>query len=831
MTNADPGPFGALLLRLRAAAGLTQEQLAARAGLSPKAIAALERGKRRSPRAATVELLANALGLEAPARAQFIAAAHDPSQGSSRWSRQPSGEPTPLIGRTAEQEIICQRLMYKGVRLLTLTGPAGVGKTRLALAAAARLAEDTDHFPTGVTLVDLAPIHDAHLVPPAIAHALGLADTAHPPLPVRLRDFLRERTHLLVLDNFEQVLPAGALLAELLASCAGLQMLVTSREPLQLQWEQTLRVPPLPVPDRSAPLPPLDALLAVPSVELFVKRAQGRRADFVLREQHAPLVAEVVAQLDGLPLALELAAARLDVLSLPTLARWLGDRLQLLESAAPDRPERQRSLEAAVGWSYDLLPDSERQLFRCLGVFVGRVSLNAIKTVASAVSEVRVAGAARATKPAASSGEAGKAERTLSRLLALAEKSLLLPVHLAELPWQQGGGEEAVENEEDAEPAFGMLETVREYAWERLAAAGELESARGAHAHYFLALAEQADAALRGSDQRACFLRLEREHDNLRAALRWLLDQEDPAERTAGLRLAAALGYFEVRRGYLTEGVRWLEEALARAPQTAGEAEEGDTAVHTRALLIAGAIHTMQDEFAQARVALEEALAQAERLQDPIDAAMALMYLGICAAFAGEVEKADHLLHEARRRWELLGDPGGLGQTLLYLGFAADRTGDVPVAAAHYTAALKHLETAGDAYLAGEVHNYLGVADWRRGDLRSAVEHIQAAVRIGVALRDRWLLARLLWTTETDALAQATGAKLGGWARQPGEQDVAGLRNLLAQGEEGELAAAYREGRALPFGKAAALALTLLEEAAETLPPQTPEEQSPLETA
>ncbi|HEV2460903.1 MAG TPA: hypothetical protein VGS80_21335, partial [Ktedonobacterales bacterium] len=626
-------------------------------------------------------------------------------------------------------------------------------KTRLALAAAEQLAEDTTapkRFPDGVPLVDLTPIRDPALVLGAIARAMGLLDTGSRPLLERLVEALAERRQLVVLDNFEQVLPAATQLAELLAACPGLALLVTSRVPLRLRWEQTLRLAPLPVPDLRAALPSWDALLAVPSVKLFVERARARRANFTYTEKEVPMVAQLAVQLDGLPLALELAAARLDVLSLSVLTRRLGDRLQLLTSEAPDLPERQRSLEAAVGWSCELLSAPERRLFRCLGVFVGRVSLDAIAAVVTMVA---------ATGPQADDGDARDAGRTLYRLLSLAEKSLVLPlpVRPADLGWQHGGQDgqggrpgqpgqqrrqvqcggiedtdEATddgEDEEDPEPAFGMLETVREYAWKRLTALGELEAARRAHARYFTVLAERADPLLHGCDQRAWYFRLEREHDNLRAALRWLLDQQDdPSERERALQLAGALGWFWYTRGNHREGVRWLEEALARVPAAeVGEAEVGSGAeggeapypehmtVRTRALVAAGRLLTEQSELARARAVLEEALTLAERRHDSAAMAEVHTYLGLSAITAGEVAEGTRLLQAALHRWEALGDPEGVGKTRFFLGSAADTTGDASVAASSYTDALRWLEAAGDAHLAGHVRCYLGALEWRRG--------------------------------------------------------------------------------------------------------------------
>jgi predicted ATPase/DNA-binding CsgD family transcriptional regulator len=717
-------------------------------------------------------------------------------------------QPTPLVGREGELATIHERLAEEATRLLTLTGPAGVGKTRLALAAAAQLAEDAARFPEGVVWVDLTPIRDPDLVLGGIAAAVGLLEVGARSLLERLEEALTGRRQLVVLDNFEQVLPAGVDLAALLSACADLTLLVTSRVPLRLRWEQALRVAPLPVPDPAAPLPPLEALLAVPSVELFVGRAQARRPDFALTAKQAPLVARLAAELDGLPLALELAAARLDVLSLSTLTRRLGNRLQLLASQAPDRPERQRSLEAAVGWSYDLLNADEQRLFRCLGVFVGRVSLSAIAAVAGDVAAV-------GTEP----GRAGDERRAFDRLVALAEQSLILP-----LPTSPD--EAAGEGDDDAEPAFGMLETVREYAEERLAAAGELDAARRAHARFFTTLAERADPQVRGRDQRSWYFHLEREHDNLRAALRWLLDQDGPEEREAALRLTAALGWFWFVRGYHAEGQRWLEEALARASDAA-------PALRARALVAVGALLWVQAECARARAALEEGLALAEQRQDPA-AAAALTHLGECAVLAGEVAEGIRLLEEALRRWEALGDPHGLGLALFYRGFTAAAAGDDAAAAACYTDSLQRFAAAGEAQGSGFVHCYFGVTEWRRGDLPRAVAHIRAGVRTSMVFRDRLILsyaaqataalvgahgepvarARLLGAT--DALAHATGATVA-WEGLPGAQDVAELRERLERGE-GEEGAAYWDGRGLPFGEVAAVALTALEEFVQASP-------------
>lgn len=736
-----------------------------------------------------------------------------------------AAQPLPLIDRTAELAAIRRQLVEEGVRLLTLTGPAGVGKTRLALAAAEQLAT---YFRDGVVLVDFAPIREPHRVVPAIAQALTFADTGPRPLVERLRDYLHERTVLLLLDNFEHVLSAASRLANLLAVGPHVAMLVTSRTPLHLRWEHVLRVPPLLVPQLT-PLPSLGDLAQVPAIAFFLERAHARRADFALSAALAPLVAQLVVHLDGLPLALELAAARLDALSVPLLVQQLGDRLQVLESPMPDAPARQRSLEAAVGWSYDLLGDEERLLFRCLGVFVGRVSLDAITAV---VADVRASnGVERHTE-----GDRVDEGRVLPELLSLVEQSLLLPARPVHPGWRQGGiGEEAADEEdEEAEPAFGELETVREYAAERLAEAGELEMARRAHAHFFLTLAERANAQLRGRDQRTWFFRLEREHDNLRAALRWLLDREDdPAERAAGLRLAGALGYFWWLRGYHTEGARWLEEALARAPYRE-QGDEGDpagTSVRTLALRWAGALLTLHGELERARAYLEEARSFAQQWHDPAGIALALTFLGQCGVYDADVERAVLLLEEALRGARTLGEPFHVGMALFFLGVATHARGHAVEASVHYAEALSLFKAAGDERVAGAVHVELGVIASQQGDLLSALRHLRAALEASERLRDRWLLSLgargalavvgvqsdpvglLRLVGAADALRQGTGGGRVPWESVGPDQTVAAL---LTNVPEGEREAAYREGRALPAAEVVHLALRLLDEAASS---------------
>ena len=499
---------------------------------------------------------------------------------------------TRLLGRAVELDTIEQRLIRDHVRLLSLTGPAGVGTTRLALEARVRL---SNGFPGGVTLVDLSPVRLPSRVLPAIAHELGLTDSGTRPLFERLQGYLRERELRLILDNFEQVLSAAGEIAELVAAAPGLSVLVTSRVSLRLRWEQTLRILPLPVPDLDTTIS-FEDLVQIPSIALFVERAQAQRSDYLLTEQQAELLTHLTRQLDGLPLAIELAAANMNTLPLAVIARQLDRHLQTLQWDAQDLPDRQRSLQAAIGCSYDLLPPSEQHLFRRLGVFLGRVALDAVEAVVGDVDE----------------------EIALAGMVSLAEKSLVLPV-------------QAQDN--DPEPSFGSLETVRQYAREQLSARGELDEASRAHAQYFVDLAERADPRLRRGGQEVWYSRLESELDNLRAALRWLLDHQ---EHEQALRLAGALGYFWWLRGYNTEAPQWLEETLDRAPEV-------DPAVRTRALLRAGLLLTYKGELQGSKSVLEKALALAVDRRDGADWAQALTYLGLVYAAAFVPDQGDTL--------------------------------------------------------------------------------------------------------------------------------------------------------------------------------------------
>jgi predicted ATPase len=473
-------------------------------------------------------------------------------------------QPTGLIGRAEELRTAQGQVLAPDVRLLTLIGPGGVGKTRLAVAVADSMRANAAF--SDVRFVDLAPLPEPTLVRSAIARGLGAPQSEDENAIESLGKYLGQRRMLVVLDNFEHVLPAAADVGDLLAECPGLVVLATSREPLHLRWERTLPLGPLAIPDPKH-LPALDRLAAVPAVMLFLERAHAADPAFVLATHNAAAVAELCVRLDGLPLAIELVAARAAQLGPAVVLERIARRLPLPASTMHDAPARQQTLRATLQWSVDLLDAAEQTLFRRVAAFAGGWSLDAAEAV----------------------GAWADVPDTLTGLTSLVDKSLI------QIYVQVAGSE-------SGELRFRMLETAREFALATLEASGEADTVRRRHAEYFAALAEQAAPRLQGSEQSTVAAQLEREQDNFRQALRWTLERDDAEVVDIGLRLAGALGWFWFLRGYPAEARDWFE-ALLRP--TAAPA----SAVRATALNAAGFRAIDHAEYAVASRFHEQALA------------------------------------------------------------------------------------------------------------------------------------------------------------------------------------------------------------------------------
>ena len=635
--------FTTWLKRQRRTLDLTQEEVAAKVGCALVTLQKIETGARR-PSKQMAERLARTLGIPAAEQPAFIACARatypDEAQPAPRTAARPrqaaapaprqhnlSQQLTSFIGREAEMGEVTRLLAT--TRLLTLTGAGGSGKTRLALEVAGGLVAG---FPDGVWWVDLARLGDPELVPQAVAAALGLRPEAGRPLLDQLADFLQRRHLLLLQDNCEHLIAACASFADaLLRSAPHLTILATSRQPLAIAGETIYRVPSLQIPDPAHP-PPLPELARIEAVRLFAERGAAVSPGFSVAHDNGPAVAMICQRLDGMPLAIELAAARLKMLSVEELAARLDDRFRVLTDGSRTAPARHQTLRATMDWSYGLLEEAERVVLRRLAVFAGGWKLGAAEAIC---------------------GGAGLRGEVLDLLAGLVDKSLVVAA------WQGRPGH------------YNMLETVRQYALERLKESGDEASLRQAHADYFLALAEQAEPELFSPEQNTWLARLEEEHDNLRAAFTRLRRQDDPQP---GLRLAGALWRFWEVHGHLAEGQAWLAEMLRRAGTAA------EPAVRARALLGAGVCAYHQRDNAASVAQLTESLQLYRALGDRQGVARALYYSGWLALERGAFAEARALLEESAAIRREIGDRQGLSWALGRLGAIALWQGDFTTA-------------------------------------------------------------------------------------------------------------------------------------------------------
>jgi predicted ATPase len=648
---------------------------------------------------------------------------------------------SPLIDREQELALVQDLLQREDVGLVTLTGPGGVGKTRLAIQVATDLASQ---FADGAAFISLAALKDPELVEPSVARALGVSEANGQALGERLLAYLRPRALLLLLDNTEHLLAAAPLATQMLDAAPRLKLLVTSREPLRVRDERVVPVLPLALPDAEQ-LPDLDRLSQVPAVALFVERVREVQPAFALTADNAQAIVEICRRLDGLPLALELAAARSTVLPPEALLARLEHRLPLLTHGARDVPQRQQTLRNTIAWSYDLLDESDKALFRCLSVFAGGFTLEAVEAVC-------VFDAAKTSS--SSSSDEGAVLEQLGQLL---DKSLVQGL--------QGTG---------GEPRFTMLETIHEYATEQLVASGEATAVQERHADYFLRLAEEADLSMLRPEREAWMERLDREEANLRAALAW--SKADSNAVQTGLRLVGSLAFYWSLRGFVREGRTWLEAMLERSDGSDRSTARG------KALVGAGWLAWAEGDYQAASPRAEEGLSIVREIGDKQESGYAEWLLGLVRMGQRNSAAALPLLEESRTLFKDLGEVWGEAYTLYLLGMAAYFSGDRAGARAHYEESLRLFQEQGDVLYTSLLVSALEAVILPQGDEELAHSLYEQSLPLLRASKDRGRLGMILINIGDIWLHQYGGEQQAKTLYQQGLnlwQDLQGVDNGL----------------------------------------------------
>jgi predicted ATPase/transcriptional regulator with XRE-family HTH domain len=759
--------FGEWLRARRKALDLTQLELAERSGCAEDTIGRIEAGTRRPSRQVAASL-AEALGVPAQSHADFVRFAREggpatglaqleAASGGGELRAHPTGghpaawvpylsslpqPPTPLVGREGDLAATAALVRSGHARLLTLTGPPGVGKTRLALALASSL---TPAFPDGICFVPLAPLRNPDLLSLTVAHALGLADGVGGLRPAHLLDLLRTKRLLLVLDNFEHLMSATLQVAEWLRLSVHLQVLITSRSALQLRGERlfsvsTLAVPPRGTmddgrPERSDHQPLAEGspeLAAYPSVALFVERVQATDPSFQLTEANSQTVAELCRRMEGLPLAIELAAPRCARLGPERVLSRLQRRLDVVTSGTRgvpgDLPRHQQTLRAAIEWSYDLLGREERFLFERMSAFEGGTTLDALEAVCNAHNDL----------------EGGVADA----LEGLLQQSLVYRVDMEAL---QGNGER--DGEEQSRRRFNMLEMLREYAHEKLLESGQADETGRAYAKFYMELAEQEEftelttigaEVKSGAPFRDALDRLEEEHDNLRAALQWCLSGEAGGGGVEmGLRLAAALGPFWQVRGHISEGRERIASVLsASAPLWDEEGVERELKkVRARVLVQAGALAFLQADYAAARAALEDARDRFLEIGDRYGVADALYNLGDTAREEGDYDTSTRLFDQSLAIVRELGDGYGAMVVLALMSWGEMRVGSYANATAHLEESLEIARQEQNSYHVALALFGLGEVMVLQGEYEKAAPLLEESLAIRRVIGEQWSTA------------------------------------------------------------------------------------------